>query len=519
MGIAALVLWHLRDRFAPGVLFGLYLMLAGVERFLVEIIRRNDSVVAGLTQPQLVSLAMLGARRGDRDRAPRRPAAPPRVGTPLRAPPRAQSASATDAPAALPAWNETLDARRRRPPPPRAAPASIARAGVRACRRTATAGATSTASTSSAPRPCTATATAVASSASSASRTSGGRTPSAAAPAPSKAVAASGRWSAARASPPSASSSRGRDEVGVGHAERVAEEQLLEPLRRVRGEREQRAEAHQARDHHGGAGLRADALVARGERDQRRGHERPAGRAEQQRGAGQRGEHEPGQQPVRERLGGVGQPLDDDPEAERAAEGAEQRDLEQRAAVDAGAERIEQEVERSVPVSARVVVLDGHRAASAAVLEHDQLAAVGGLERRPVEHLGGRRRRPPGGRSGRARGRRRGRSPRRGWTRAACGPRRAARRTRRRSASRWPGRRRRAARRAAARRASCTSARASRARWRWPPESSPKRVRARVRQPHALERGLGRARVSPRARRAATSARARACPSAPRRAR
>ena len=42
MGIVALVLWRLRDRFAPGVLFGLYLMIAGIERFLVEFIRRND---------------------------------------------------------------------------------------------------------------------------------------------------------------------------------------------------------------------------------------------------------------------------------------------------------------------------------------------------------------------------------------------------------------------------------------------------------------------------------------------
>jgi phosphatidylglycerol---prolipoprotein diacylglyceryl transferase len=71
MGIGALVLWRLRDRFAPGVLFGLYLILAGGERFLVEIVRRNDSVVAGLTQPQLISLVLLAlgaaivaARRG-----------------------------------------------------------------------------------------------------------------------------------------------------------------------------------------------------------------------------------------------------------------------------------------------------------------------------------------------------------------------------------------------------------------------------------------------------------------------
>jgi phosphatidylglycerol:prolipoprotein diacylglycerol transferase len=59
MGIAAVVLWRLRDRFAPGVLFGLYLIIAGGERFLVEFIRRNDSVVAGLTLPQLLSIVMV----------------------------------------------------------------------------------------------------------------------------------------------------------------------------------------------------------------------------------------------------------------------------------------------------------------------------------------------------------------------------------------------------------------------------------------------------------------------------
>ena len=71
MGLATLVLWHLRDRFARGVLFGLYLIIAGVERFLVEFIRRNDSVVGGLTLAQLFSLALLAlgsailvARRG-----------------------------------------------------------------------------------------------------------------------------------------------------------------------------------------------------------------------------------------------------------------------------------------------------------------------------------------------------------------------------------------------------------------------------------------------------------------------
>jgi phosphatidylglycerol:prolipoprotein diacylglycerol transferase len=58
MGLVALLLWRLRDRLTNGTLFALYLLLAGTERFLVEFIRRNDAIVAGLTLPQLLSLAM-----------------------------------------------------------------------------------------------------------------------------------------------------------------------------------------------------------------------------------------------------------------------------------------------------------------------------------------------------------------------------------------------------------------------------------------------------------------------------
>ena len=61
MGLVAVVLWNLRDRMRPGALFALYLVLAGTERLLVELVRRNDEVVAGLTQPQLVSIAMIAA--------------------------------------------------------------------------------------------------------------------------------------------------------------------------------------------------------------------------------------------------------------------------------------------------------------------------------------------------------------------------------------------------------------------------------------------------------------------------
>jgi phosphatidylglycerol---prolipoprotein diacylglyceryl transferase len=59
MGLAALVLWRLRDRYRPGVLFGIYLVFAGAERLLVEFIRRNESILLGLTQPQLISLGMV----------------------------------------------------------------------------------------------------------------------------------------------------------------------------------------------------------------------------------------------------------------------------------------------------------------------------------------------------------------------------------------------------------------------------------------------------------------------------
>jgi phosphatidylglycerol:prolipoprotein diacylglycerol transferase len=59
MALVAYVLWRLRDRFRTGVLFALYLVLSGLERFAVEFIRRNDKVVAGLTAPQLESLALM----------------------------------------------------------------------------------------------------------------------------------------------------------------------------------------------------------------------------------------------------------------------------------------------------------------------------------------------------------------------------------------------------------------------------------------------------------------------------
>ncbi len=73
MGLAAWALWRWRDALRPGLLFACYLVLAGLERFLVEFLRRNDPAVAGLTVPQVESLALalvgavwlvLAARRG-----------------------------------------------------------------------------------------------------------------------------------------------------------------------------------------------------------------------------------------------------------------------------------------------------------------------------------------------------------------------------------------------------------------------------------------------------------------------
>jgi phosphatidylglycerol:prolipoprotein diacylglycerol transferase len=61
MGSVAIVLWTLRDRFRPGLLFALYLILAGLERLLVEFVRRNDAMALGLTEAQFLSIAMIAA--------------------------------------------------------------------------------------------------------------------------------------------------------------------------------------------------------------------------------------------------------------------------------------------------------------------------------------------------------------------------------------------------------------------------------------------------------------------------
>jgi len=61
MGLGAWILWQLRDRVRTGVLFAIYLLYAGAERFLVEFIRRNHEAALGLTAAQLESIGMMVA--------------------------------------------------------------------------------------------------------------------------------------------------------------------------------------------------------------------------------------------------------------------------------------------------------------------------------------------------------------------------------------------------------------------------------------------------------------------------
>jgi phosphatidylglycerol:prolipoprotein diacylglycerol transferase len=57
--LIAALLWHVRDRLSPVALFGVFSVLFGFERLLVEFVRLNDDVLAGLTAPQLWSLALM----------------------------------------------------------------------------------------------------------------------------------------------------------------------------------------------------------------------------------------------------------------------------------------------------------------------------------------------------------------------------------------------------------------------------------------------------------------------------
>ncbi len=57
--VIAAVLWTLAKRWSPAAVFGAYLALSGISRFLAEFLRINQPALFGLTQPQLWALASL----------------------------------------------------------------------------------------------------------------------------------------------------------------------------------------------------------------------------------------------------------------------------------------------------------------------------------------------------------------------------------------------------------------------------------------------------------------------------
>lgn len=75
----AALLWRWRDRFKPGMLFGVYLVLSSIERFAIEYLRRNETVAAGLTLAQLVSVALAAAGAGMIIALRERPSEPARL--------------------------------------------------------------------------------------------------------------------------------------------------------------------------------------------------------------------------------------------------------------------------------------------------------------------------------------------------------------------------------------------------------------------------------------------------------
>jgi phosphatidylglycerol:prolipoprotein diacylglycerol transferase len=57
--VIAATLWALGKRWNPPAVFGAYLALSGISRFLVEFLRINEPALLGLTQPQLWALVSL----------------------------------------------------------------------------------------------------------------------------------------------------------------------------------------------------------------------------------------------------------------------------------------------------------------------------------------------------------------------------------------------------------------------------------------------------------------------------
>ena len=162
--------------------------------------------------------------------------------------------------------------------PATAAAASIARAGVGTWRRTATGGATSAASTSRAPRPWTVTAIGRREQDEQGEPQEGGPQPEGGR---AGGIEGGGCQRAPERDERRAAQyhqHRGGHEVAAGHPERIAEQQLLQALRRVGSEGEQRPQADEPGDRDGGPGVGGDIRVARGKCDQRRRDDRPAQR-------------------------------------------------------------------------------------------------------------------------------------------------------------------------------------------------------------------------------------------------
>jgi phosphatidylglycerol:prolipoprotein diacylglycerol transferase len=61
MGAVTWWLWSRRDKARPGTLIGWWALLAGIERFLIEFIRRNDDIAGPFSLAQFVSVVMIVA--------------------------------------------------------------------------------------------------------------------------------------------------------------------------------------------------------------------------------------------------------------------------------------------------------------------------------------------------------------------------------------------------------------------------------------------------------------------------
>ena len=117
-------------------------------------------------------------------------------------------------------------------------------------------------------------------------------------------------------------------------AEQVAEEQAGHALRRGVGQRQERARPERGGDDDRDGQLGAEPPLARGEGDEHRGRQHAAGRAEQERQPGDRGQRQPRQHRVGERLRRVRLAVGEQPHAERPARQAEEHRLEQGARED-----------------------------------------------------------------------------------------------------------------------------------------------------------------------------------------